>query len=92
MHADTVQVVRQLEQLFPGESEFLRNDLIFLLVLNGNDYLPKVSVYTTSTHSDAHAVVDMLVDLQPLLTSTRDKCSSSAVTNLLCTNPFWLQF
>jgi hypothetical protein len=43
---DNEQVVRQLEQLFPGESEFLRNDLIFLLVLNGNDYLPKVSVHT----------------------------------------------
>jgi hypothetical protein len=51
MHADTVQVVRQLEQLFPGESEFLRNDLIFLLVLNGNDYLPKVSVCLSNEYA-----------------------------------------
>ncbi|KAG5176067.1 hypothetical protein JKP88DRAFT_351243 [Tribonema minus] len=36
------QVTRQLEAMFPGESGGIRNDLIFLLVLNGNDYLPKV--------------------------------------------------
>ncbi|CAM9155529.1 unnamed protein product, partial [Phaeothamnion confervicola] len=36
------EVVRELERAFPGQSEYLRADLIFLLVLNGNDYLPKV--------------------------------------------------
>ncbi|CAM9483159.1 unnamed protein product [Chrysoparadoxa australica] len=36
------EVVRALEGLYPSQSEHIRNDLVFLLVLNGNDYLPKV--------------------------------------------------
>ncbi|CAM9209236.1 unnamed protein product, partial [Laminaria digitata] len=36
------EVVRSLEKLFPGQSEFVRADLMVLVILNGNDYLPKV--------------------------------------------------
>lgn len=36
------EVVRRLEQRFPGQSEYIRIDLMLLMVLNGNDYLPKV--------------------------------------------------
>lgn len=36
------EVVRSLEEIFPGQSEFVRNDLAVLIMLNGNDYLPKV--------------------------------------------------
>lgn len=36
------EVVRSLEEMFPGQSEFVRNDLAVLIMLNGNDYLPKV--------------------------------------------------
>ncbi|CAM9324588.1 unnamed protein product, partial [Discosporangium mesarthrocarpum] len=36
------EVVRSLEATFPGQSEHMRADLLLLLVLNGNDYLPKV--------------------------------------------------
>ena len=36
------EVVRSLEKLFPGQSEFVRADLMVLVMLNGNDYLPKV--------------------------------------------------
>lgn len=36
------EVVRSLDELFPGQSEFVRNDLAVLVMLNGNDYLPKV--------------------------------------------------
>lgn len=35
------EVVRSLEKLFPGQSEFIRADLMLLVILNGNDYLPK---------------------------------------------------
>lgn len=35
------EVVRSLEKLFPGQSEFVRADLMLLMILNGNDYLPK---------------------------------------------------
>lgn len=36
------EVVRSLDDLFPGQSEFIRADLMMLVVLNGNDYLPKL--------------------------------------------------
>eukprot|EP00903_Cladosiphon_okamuranus_P010318 g9763.t2 len=36
------EVVRSLEETFPGQSEFVRNDLAVLIMFNGNDYLPKV--------------------------------------------------
>lgn len=36
------EVVRSLEKWFSGQSEFVRADLMLLMVLNGNDYLPKV--------------------------------------------------
>lgn len=36
------EVVRSLEEIFPGQSEFVRNDLAVLIMFNGNDYLPKV--------------------------------------------------
>ncbi|CAN0230617.1 unnamed protein product [Hapterophycus canaliculatus] len=35
------EVVRSLEALFPGQSGCVRNDLAVLILLNGNDYLPK---------------------------------------------------
>ncbi|CAM9636289.1 unnamed protein product [Pylaiella littoralis] len=36
------EVVRALETSFPGQSDFVRSDLAVLIMLNGNDYLPKV--------------------------------------------------
>lgn len=36
------EVVRSLEMLFPGQSDRVRIDLAVLIMLNGNDYLPKV--------------------------------------------------
>jgi hypothetical protein len=36
------EVVRALERLFPGESCVARVDLLVLMIMNGNDYLPKV--------------------------------------------------
>ncbi|EKX50671.1 hypothetical protein GUITHDRAFT_66805 [Guillardia theta CCMP2712] len=36
------EVVRSLERLFPGQSQAVRADLIVLMIMNGNDYLPKV--------------------------------------------------
>lgn len=36
------EVVRSLERRFPGQSEYIRADLMVMMVLNGNDYLPKV--------------------------------------------------
>eukprot|EP00752_Nemacystus_decipiens_P010116 g9017.t1 len=36
------EVVRSLEELFPGQSEFVRNDMAVLIMFHGNDYLPKV--------------------------------------------------
>lgn len=35
------EVVRKLEGISPGESELMRRDLLLLILLNGNDYLPK---------------------------------------------------
>lgn len=35
------EVVRTLEGMFPGQSEFTRADVMVLMMLNGNDYLPK---------------------------------------------------
>ncbi|CAM9959092.1 unnamed protein product [Ectocarpus fasciculatus] len=36
------EVVRSLEAMFPGQSALVRIDLAVLIMLNGNDYLPKV--------------------------------------------------
>ncbi|CAN0497229.1 unnamed protein product, partial [Ectocarpus sp. 12 AP-2014] len=36
------EVVRSLEEMFPGQSALVRIDLAVLIMLNGNDYLPKV--------------------------------------------------
>lgn len=36
------EVVRSLDKLFPGQSEYIRADLMLLMVLNGNDYLPSI--------------------------------------------------
>ena len=36
------EVIRSLEMLFPGQSDCVRIDLAVLIMLNGNDYLPKV--------------------------------------------------
>ena len=36
------QVVRTIEKMFPGESAVVRTDLLVLIIMNGNDYLPKV--------------------------------------------------
>lgn len=38
-------LVNILEQLYPGQSHAVRNDLVLLLVMNGNDYLPKVHIH-----------------------------------------------
>eukprot|EP00170_Pyropia_yezoensis_P009342 contig_41063_g9377 len=35
-------LVRQLDELFPGESAAVRADFVVLCLLNGNDYLPKL--------------------------------------------------
>ena len=35
------EVVRALEDVFPGQSDFVRLDMMVLMILNGNDYLPK---------------------------------------------------
>jgi len=36
------EVVRSLERLFPRSSSVARIDLLILMIMNGNDYLPKV--------------------------------------------------
>ena len=36
------EVVRSLERQFPGESKVARVDILILMIMNGNDYLPKV--------------------------------------------------
>jgi hypothetical protein len=36
------EVVRSLERMFPGESKVARVDLLIVMIMNGNDYLPKV--------------------------------------------------
>lgn len=36
------EMVRSLEEMFPGQSELVRIDLAVLMMMNGNDYLPKV--------------------------------------------------
>lgn len=36
------KVAKKLEETFPGQSDTVRTDLLVLLILNGNDYLPKM--------------------------------------------------
>lgn len=35
-------LVGRLEKTFPGKAGGVRNDLVLLLIMSGNDYLPKV--------------------------------------------------
>lgn len=51
------EVVRSLDALLPGQSEFVRNDVAVLIMLNGNDYLPKVRGVSFQTCFQAYTAL-----------------------------------